>query len=660
MSNLEYIGSNKVRTEETFPSSFLSHPSSLVEESFFVEGDPSMFTEGPPLGSVLPNIATMLERNVGRLPLGLAFSQKTRHGWRGPNWLNFVESICMIARGLRAYGFSEGDSVAIVSQNRIEMLELELAVMASGGIAIPIFPFYPSSTLAQLLEFCGARFVVVAGTAQLQRLSDYAPRTSDRVLRFGPHSRIEHLFVFDDIEDSRFPQMLPFGVLTEGTVRSTGGAAHERSSVAHEQSCAVPDSLDLSALDFNADPDFICLRQYTSGTSAKRKLVELSHRNILSQQAALDQVWDLGEHDRLLSYLPWHHSFGGIFELFTALYRSVPMWLEPSFGKDPQSILTHWKEIKPTAFFSVPRVYQTLVDLVRGDSEALDAFFHPELKFVFTAAAPMPDFVAREFEERGVRIIEGWGLTETAPCCTITGATSKRKSGIVGHPIPGIELRTVPDGEIQVHGPNVMRGYYDNDEANALAFTLDGWFRTGDIGALTPEGLRLIGRNDRIFKLSNGEKIVSADIERALQSACPYLTFVVLEGRGEEYPVALLFPNRWLLEAQSHESDHPAGEDCNCPRSLEDLSQCLHDCLKKANETITPKFARVPYAILIDDDLSIDSGTLTPSMKVVPDKVIAAYRSEIDRVHRQTNANDATVDNRSPLDSNHFIVRAQG
>ncbi|MFI5202478.1 MAG: AMP-binding protein, partial [Candidatus Kapaibacterium sp.] len=253
-------------------------------------------------------------------------------------------------------------------------------------------------------------------------------------------------------------------------------------------------------------------------------------------------------------------------------------------------------------------------------------------------------------------IIEGWGLTETAPCCTITGAVSKRISGIVGHPIPGIELRIASDGEIQVSGPNVMRGYYDNEEANAASFTGDGWFRTGDIGALTPEGLRLIGRNDRIFKLSNGEKIVSADIERALQSACPYLTFVVIEGRGEEFPVALLFPNRGLLNDQTHEADHPANEGCVCPNSLNDLSQCLHDCLIEANETISPKFARVPYAILVDDDLSIDRGTLTPSMKVIPDKVIAAYHAAIDKVYQRA-ADDRSSADTSPItDLSHFIV----
>jgi long-subunit acyl-CoA synthetase (AMP-forming) len=576
------------------------------------------FTKGPALGPVLPNIAWMLGRNVGNLPHGRSFSRKDHEGFHGPNWLNLVASVCTIARGLHAHGFRTGDSLAIVSQNRIEMLELELAVMATGGIAIPIFPFYPPTTLDQLLKFCGARFVAVQGAAQIQRMS--------------PSEQYEKVFIFDNVEDTRFPELIPFQTIT-----------HRGSEI------ELLDDLDLSILDFNAAPDSICLRQYTSGTTAKRKLVELSHRNILSQQAALAQVWDIGEDDRLLSYLPWHHSFGGIFELFTALYNRVPMWLEPSFGKDPESILAQWKAIRPTAFFSVPRVYQSLVDLVRGDREELDAFFHPELKFVFTAAAPLPEFVAREFEDRGVRIIEGWGLTETAPCCTITGATSKRKSGIVGHPIAGIELRIASDGEIQVHGPNVMRSYYDNDEANALSFTEDGWFRTGDIGVLTQEGLRLIGRNDRIFKLSNGEKIVSADIEKALQGACPYLTFVVTEGRGEEYPIALLFPNRGLLSDHDHEAEDQGIEGCVCPRSLDDLAQCLQGCLMEANETISPKFARVPYAILIDEELSIDSGTLTPSMKVIPDKVIAAHRTVIDQLYRKT-------DDSFTSDNSHIVV----
>ncbi len=267
------------------------------------------------------------------------------------------------------------------------------------------------------------------------------------------------------------------------------------------------------------------------------------------------------------------------------------------------------------------------MDLTRTDADARRALIHPELSFVFTAAAPLPDLIAQEFDRRGVRIIEGWGLTETSPCCTIAGIETKRRPGVVGLPIAGVSIRIADDGEIQVSGPNVMSGYYDNEEANAEAFTEDGWFRTGDIGALEPEGLRLIGRRDRIFKLSNGEKVVSAEVEQIIQGACHYLTFALVEGSGRSFPVALLFPNRDLL------SGTPEIAGCTCPRSLNDLSMCLQGCLGQANESIVQKYARVKYAVLLDADLSIDQGTLTPSMKVVANNVTSMYRGTIEDLY---------------------------
>jgi long-subunit acyl-CoA synthetase (AMP-forming) len=120
---------------------------------------------------------------------------------------------------------------------------------------------------------------------------------------------------------------------------------------------------------------------YTSGTMGVPKCVQLTHKNILSQQAALSKVWNINSDDRFLSYLPWHHSFGGIFELFTALYNGATISLESGYGRDPKTILENWKEILPTVFFSVPKVYQSLFDLTKDDREAEEIFFHPQLKF---------------------------------------------------------------------------------------------------------------------------------------------------------------------------------------------------------------------------------------------------------------------------------------
>lgn len=217
-------------------------------------------------------------------------------------------------------------------------------------------------------------------------------------------------------------------------------------------------------------PTTFCLNMYTSGTMGVPKCVQLTHRNILSQQAALQHVWHLNEDDRLLAYLPWHHSFGGIFERFSALYNGAALMLESSYGKDPGQIMENWKQVKPSCFFSVPKVYQSLIELTRGDKEAEQLFFHSGLKFVFTAAASLPETLSVEFEKRNIPVLEGWGLTETSPCCTITDPTLKREKGIVGKPIPGVSIGIADDGEICVKGPNVMVGYYKNDDANEKAF----------------------------------------------------------------------------------------------------------------------------------------------------------------------------------------------
>lgn len=275
----------------------------------------------------------------------------------------------------------------------------------------------------------------------------------------------------------------------------------------------VETGADPSILKLNAAPDDICLNMYTSGTMGVPKCVQLMHKNILSQQAALSLVWNIDQNDRFLSYLPWHHSFGGIFELFTALYNGATISLESGYGKDPKEILENWKLIQPTVFFSVPKVYQSLIDLTKHDKSAEDLFFHSQLKFIFTAAAALPKNLSDVFESRNIPVMEGWGLTETSPCCSLTDPKLKREAGVVGKPLPGVSLRLSDDGEIQVNGPNVMKCYYKNDEANKGIFTEDGWFCTGDIGEFTDNGLKLITRKDRIFKLSNGEKVVPSDLK---------------------------------------------------------------------------------------------------------------------------------------------------
>lgn len=548
------------------------------------------------LEKITPNIALMLERNALRFANKNVFSRKINGKYTGITWKISHEDIQNIAFNLKESGFQKDDKIVIYAPNSLEMLELELAVMASGGIAVPIFAYFQKETAELLIKHSDAVFLAVGGELQLSRIS--------------ANLSLKKIFTLDNTNDSRFKNLKSFNELLKP--RNTN-----------------------HSLNFDAGENEICLNMYTSGTMGVPKCVQLTHRNILSQQAGLEHIWKLDEKDRFLSYLPWHHSFGGIFELFSALYNGAELFLESSSGKEAKEIFDNWKQVKPTVFFSVPKVYQSLVELTKKDKEAEELFFHSGLKFIFTAAAPLPKILSDEFEKRNIPVIEGWGLTETSPCCTITDPKVKRENGVVGKPIPGVEIRIAGDGEIQVKGPNVMKGYYKNDEANKGVFTADGWYCTGDVGEITTTGLKLLSRKDRIFKLVNGEKVIPTEIEALIQHKCHYVTYAMVTGGGKEYPVALLFPNKKALSHPNYELSPEEG--CFCPRSLSELRKCLHGCLHDANCGLSQKFSKVKYAMIIDDDLSIEKSTLTPSLKIVPNKIAEAYKAHIENLYGDKN-----------------------
>lgn len=554
-----------------------------------------------PLGEVLPNIAIMLRQNTGLFSDKMLIQEKVNGSYRSLTWKQFYNDIKNIAANLRRFGFKEGDKLVIFSKNRIEMLELELALMASGGIAVPIFFNYNKEIAESLIAESHSVFVAAGDEKQLSRLS--------------PELNVKHFFVFDDVKDERFNNLSSFSELVKES----------------------PDKENV--LKFDANPDEICLNMFTSGTMGSQKCVQLTHNNILSQQAAIKVLLGVNENDRFLSYLRWHHSFGGIFEIFTALCSGASLTLESSNGLEPYEMMENWRQVKPTVFFSVPLIYHSLIDLLTDDKNFINDFFHKELRLVFTAAAPLPKYISDEFESRNIPVLEGWGLTETSPCCTLTDRKYERIPGIVGFPIPGVSIGIADDGEILVKGPNVMHGYYNSDESNKKSFTGDGWFCTGDIGEMNEQGLRLITRKDRIFKLTNAEKVIPTELENMITGKCHYISHVLVEGSGKNYAAALLFPDKLVLH-ESMNGSVAKVKDCVCPQSMGDLSSCLKKCLNEMNCNLKQKFAKIKVAMLIDDALKVDNRTLTPSMKLAPNSVKEVYKAHIDRMYNTGNVPD--------------------
>ncbi|MBZ5494952.1 MAG: AMP-binding protein [Acidobacteriia bacterium] len=543
------------------------------------------------------NLAAMLNRNAERLG-NRPLYQEVRNGKYMPlGWRAFQQDVARLQNSLSEHGLRTGDRVAILSANRQEMLELELAVMSMGAVAVPIFAGYPAAQAQVLVEFCEPRMVAVADAEQLRKI--HSPQQYRLVVHFS------------DLACETGASAMTLAELI--------GASAPAGEIRGE----------------DVDPDSVCLMMYTSGTMGKPKCVQLTHGNILSQQAAMRVLWQLGPEDRFLSYLPWHHSFGGIYEKYAALYNGAVLSLEHGCGKNIDTLLDNWRRVQPTVFFSVPRIYHQIATQVLKDPALERLIFHDELRFVFTAAAPLPKSISDLFEDRAIPIYEGWGLTETSPCCTVTDPAVSREPGVVGKPIPGVTLGLAEDGEILVRGPNVMKGYFHNPEATDAVFREDGWFATGDVGEFTTAGLRLISRKDRIFKLSNAEKVVPAEIENLIVQNCCFLSHAYVTGSGRDYPVALLFPNHAMLSGNVDESRITTG--CNCPRDMKDLAHCLANCLRKLNERIDAPYLRPSAAMLIDHELSIEDEELTPSMKLAPNVVARIFKARIEQLYGNGN-----------------------
>lgn len=541
-----------------------------------------------PLPDFPPNLATMLNQNADRFGGRAMFEE----GGRTLAWADLQAQVARLQSSLGKEGLEPGQRVAILSPNRREMLLLELAVMSMGAVAVPIFPGYSAAQTRELVEFCEPTFVAVASQSQFDKLEE--TKRFQRVLHFEP------------LEAAGETNLLGFPGLIEGA--GPGRIEGERVATGT-----------------------VCLMMYTSGTMGKPKCVQLTHGNILSQQAAMRVLWKLDHEDRFLSYLPWHHSFGGIYEKYAALYNGALLALDSGQGKKVEVLLENWARVKPTAFFSVPRIYQQIATKILQDPALEPTVFHDRLRFVFTAAAPLPKSISDLFEQRGIPVYEGWGLTETSPCCTVSDPLVARSPGVVGKPIPGVAIRLAEDGEIQVRGPNVMKGYFHNPEATDAVLLEGGWFATGDLGDFTETGLRLLSRKDRIFKLSNAEKVAPAELENLILDHCCFLSHVYVAGEGQDRPVGLLFPNMAMFEDRPDESRLRPG--CRCPKGVKDLSACLSSCLGELMGTLNAKYLRPRAVMLVDHQLSVEGGELTPSMKLAPNRVGRIFKARIEQLY---------------------------
>lgn len=589
-------------------------------------------------------LAELFIRATSRHDRSNALSYKRKGEWCRISSKQFIERIGHVALGLYSLGLRKGDRVAILATNSPEWTLTDAACQFAALLDVPVYPTLAESSVRYILDDSGARVLVVESLSAYERI---------RASTAGCHS-IEKFIFFDD----------------------TGVSIQNAMSFAQLEECGRhlqaerPELLDLLINSTTAND--IATIIYTSGTTGEPKGVMLTHANIISNVFDAGEKYEFSEEDVSLSVLPLCH----IFER-TGMYLYILNGMAVHYAESIEKIPENLQEVRPTIFIGVPRIFEKVYARARlkaarsnriGEAvfdwaiaiatefskridkgervsktlsikhaiadrlvyRKLRAFFGGRLRACITGGAALSDDIYLIFIGAGITIYQGYGLTETSPVISSNNPQSGRL-GTVGKPIRNVEVRLAADGEIEVRGPGVMMGYFNKPDATHEAFADDGWFRTGDIGEIDKDGfLRITDRKKELFKTSGGKYIAPSQIEQMVRSS-RFISQAVLIGDKRRFPSALIVPNFEMLESYAEHKglkidSHAAF--CTHPRIIDLIERQIAEHTSGLSQ-----YERIKKFTLIENEMTVDGGELTPTLKVRRRIVDEKYKSVIDRMY---------------------------
>jgi long-chain acyl-CoA synthetase len=545
-----------------------------------------------------------------------------------------VDRVRRIARGLIALGVAPGDPVALMSHTRYEWPLLDHGIQAAGGVTVPIYETSSAEQIAWIVSDSGAVAIIVETQSHAALFAEVADRL--------PTCR--HVFVLD--EDG-------LGALMAAGVDVPASAVDERiAALTHD---------DISTII------------YTSGTTGRPKGCVLTQGNLCTNVAQGLQAWDtvLRDGDNTLLFLPLAHSFAKIVAL-ACLDRGVTM----AFATDQTSVPEELQLVAPTLLVGVPRVYERVYNKAaqkaakegkgRIFSKAVDvaathareslthgkvrvatrlwhalfdrlvyrklrAAFGGRLRVAISAGAPLGERLGYFFNGVGVTLLEGYGLTETSPILSVN-LPDDIGVDTVGYPVPGTEISISAGGELLARGPQIFRGYWNNPQATREVIDADGWFHTGDLGSFDAEGrVRITGRAKDLIITAGGKNVSPAALEDPLR-AHPLIADSVVVGDERPYIAALIGLDPEGLAGWAEDHDKPGSTAAEL-RDDADLRSEIEAAVAAANLRVS-RAEQIRRFVILPRDLAIDSGELTPTMKVRRATVMQEYAELIDGLYR--------------------------
>ncbi|MGE0710757.1 MAG: long-chain fatty acid--CoA ligase [Planctomycetota bacterium] len=587
-------------------------------------------------------------------PDTVALRRKIDGKWEDVTWGGYFDAARKVGLGLRALGLERGQAVALLSNTRAEWAFCDLGILGVGGVTVPIYQSNLPDEVEYILLDSDTRFLILEDLDQWKKVHD----------RLEKLEGIKH-FVIMDSSDTKHtkaadapipsgPRVIAFDELLEKGEAEDAGAFKESAR--------------------QATPDDRVTFIYTSGTTGNPKGVVLTHKNAMGECDALDDGIDISPQDITLAFLPLAHVFARALH-----WTQLKVGYVTAFAEAIDKVVDNMGEIRPTFFAAVPRIFEKIHQAVIGKVNATPGFKKTyalwalqgaldsvrlendgssaglgnalrttlggpalnqlraglqqrtggRIKFFISGGAPLSREIAYFLKAMGFTILEGYGLTETT-AATHINRPEACKLGTVGKVVKGVECRIAPDGEILLKGTVIMEGYYKNPEATAEAIK-DGWFHTGDIGVIDPEGfLRITDRKKDLIITAAGKNIAPQNVENHIKTH-PLISQIAMFGDKKKFCVALIT----LDEPAVRKALETAGQ--TPPASLEELSKHPHvrklieQAMDEKNKDL-PSYETIKYFEVLPCDFVVGE-ELTPTLKVKRKKVLEKYGHLVDALY---------------------------
>ena len=580
----------------------------------------------------------MMQRSIRTFAARPCLGSKAKKG-ADYSYLTYEEvgaRVRNVALGLLERGLERGERIAILSDSRPEWAICDLAAQMCGLITVPLFPALPGGQIVPILQDCGARLLWVSGASQLKKVASARAELPE----------LHHVLLFD--ADTKEGEAMGDGTLAELETKGEGYA--RANPTTYEATWPATQADDVATII------------YTSGTTGEPKGVMLTHRNLLANveaiNKALEEAFGAARDEVFLSILPLAH----VYERTAGYYWPLRIGAAIAYAESLFTIDKNLREVRPTIMFCVPRLYESLRDKQKDFAKTLPedkrakyldalhlaakagakkghvqgaltlslpekikyliyerAVYRPvrerlggRLKAFVSGGAPMSADLAAPFLGMGIEILEGYGLTETAPVIAVN-RPGRVRLGTVGEVMDTVEVKIASDGEICTRGPSVMKGYWEKPQATKEAIDEEGWFHTGDIGELKGNVLRITDRKKDLLVLGNGKKVAPAPIESKIAESS-LIAQAVLLGDSAKGITALIVPDFKALRAALGDQV-PADTDDEALAVLPEARTKLRQEIDKTTPHLAD-FEKVRAFAVVPHPFSVDAGELTPTLKV--------------------------------------------